>query len=878
MTDDDKFLIKIDGADYEASPGELIIEACDKAGVHVPRFCYHPRMKPVGMCRMCLVEVSGPRGMSLQPSCYMPVQPDMEIVTESDKVKKAQDGVLEFLLINHPLDCPVCDKGGECPLQDQTLTYGPGESRFVEAKRHWAKPIALSELILLDRERCIQCARCTRFAEEVAGDPMIDFMARGDSTEVNIFDDNKFTSYFSGNTVQICPVGALTATPYRFASRPWDLEQAESTCVGCATGCRMVIQSSQDKLIRYLGIDSDPVNQSWLCDKGRFGYLANYAESRVVTPQVDHQEVSWKVAVDHVARAIKEALATTGPESIGIIGGSRLPNEDAYAWSKLARSVFGTNNVDAQLGDGLDPEVIVGLPKATIDETCASPLVVLVGPDIKEESPILFLRLKGAIDRGTTRVLEISPNPTSMTKYSAMSLFHRPGEAHLVVNSLVTPGPTKAGSGAGLPVGGVELADIDRARALIEDSPGVVFVLGRASMADSAQIVTQCASKVRENLPGARFLTVVRRANTHGALDCGLSPNLLPGRMTIDDARGYYEGHWGQVAQGPGMSTGEMLARAAAGSMAVLILLGADPVSDFPSRSLAKKALESGALVVSVTSHLDESAKLAGVILPTTTFGEKGGTTTNFEGRVSSLSRKVTGPGQAFDDWTVAVLLAKELGGDLGFSSQQDISEEMERVVPLYSNLKPHIWTSLAQSDGVVIPLYGDRVVPRWFDPIATPGIASLVHHPLRPGTGVDKESDPVRGESLPQVPARVEFSEVSRELSIPTLDAYSLRLMAPKVLYDRGVLTEPLSGVERPGSVLRVNHYDLDRIGAMSGDRVRVVSSAGAHEAQVEVDDSISKGTALVAFNVPRSEGQVLAGDLIGYGELVTDVRLEAL
>src|SRR5487761_407692 len=234
----------LDGRPVTARPGEVVISAAERAGVFIPRFCYHPRMKPVGMCRMCLVEVSGPRGATLQPACYIPVADGMEVVTTSDKVKKAQDGVLEFLLVNHPLDCPVCDKGGECPLQDQTIAYGPGESRFLEEKRHFENPVPISDLVMLDRERCIQCARCTRFAAEVAGEALIDFAGRGDEIEVAPFPLEPFSSYFAGNTVQICPVGALTSNPYRFKSRRWDLEQVETTCESCAVGCRTVAQSS----------------------------------------------------------------------------------------------------------------------------------------------------------------------------------------------------------------------------------------------------------------------------------------------------------------------------------------------------------------------------------------------------------------------------------------------------------------------------------------------------------------------------------------------------------------------------------------------------------------------------------------------------------
>src|SRR5579863_7074379 len=278
--------ITVNGRSIEATPGELLIEAAERAGTYVPRFCYHPRMEPVGICRMCLVEVDSPRGATLQPACYLKVNDGMNVVTDSEKVKKAQDGVLEFLLANHPLDCPVCDKGGECPLQDQTLAHGPGESRFIEEKRHFEKPIAISDLVLLDRERCIQCARCTRFAAEVAGEAQIDFAGRGEMVEVATFPTEPFSSYFSGNTVQICPVGALTATPYRFTARPWDVDQVESTCTTCAFGCRAAVQSSANRVTRLLGIDTDPVNQSWLCDKGRFAYEAVNSPDRLSEPLV----------------------------------------------------------------------------------------------------------------------------------------------------------------------------------------------------------------------------------------------------------------------------------------------------------------------------------------------------------------------------------------------------------------------------------------------------------------------------------------------------------------------------------------------------------------------------------------------------------------
>ncbi len=424
-----------------AKKGELLISVAERMGTYIPRFCYHPRMKPVGMCRMCLVDIKGPRGFSLSPACYLNVVDGMEAVTDSPAVKKAQDGILEFLLVNHPLDCPVCDKGGECPLQDQTLAYGPGETRFVEEKRHWDKPIPLSGLVLLDRERCIQCARCTRFAEEVAGDAGIDFASRSDSTEVAIYPGEPFVSNFSGNVVQICPVGALLAKPYRFKARPWDLQQVETTCNFCAVGCRVVAQSSSDQVVRFLGVDSDPVNWSWLCDKGRFCFEALNSPERLSQPLVrptagagqgELTESSWAEAFGEIVRR----LDGVSGRRIGVIGGSRLPNEDAYAWAKLARTVLHTDNVDAQLGDGLPGDLVASLPRATIDEVCAAPLVVTIAPDIKEELPVLYLRLRHAALEQGTAVIELSSAPTGISSFATQSLRYRPGELSDLVRAL----------------------------------------------------------------------------------------------------------------------------------------------------------------------------------------------------------------------------------------------------------------------------------------------------------------------------------------------------------------------------------------------------------------------------------------------------------
>ena len=276
--------ITVDGKDVLAKPGELLIDACERNGTYIPRFCHHSRMQPVGMCRMCLVEIDTGRGPALQPSCMVECSDEMIVDTQSEKTRKAQEGVLEFLLVNHPLDCPICDKGGECPLQDQTMAFGPGESRFIEEKRTYRKPIPVNENVFLDRERCVLCDRCTRFADQVAGDPLIHFIDRGNKTQVNTYPDQPFSSYFSGNTVQICPVGALTAAPFRFKARPWDLTEVESTSTFDSLGNRISVQESRDRVLRFTGVDSDSVNWGWLTDKERFIFESYSSDKRLLEP------------------------------------------------------------------------------------------------------------------------------------------------------------------------------------------------------------------------------------------------------------------------------------------------------------------------------------------------------------------------------------------------------------------------------------------------------------------------------------------------------------------------------------------------------------------------------------------------------------------
>ncbi len=828
--------ITVDGVSVDARPGEMLIAACERAGTYIPRFCYHPRMSPVGMCRMCLVEVDTGRGFALQPSCMVPVTEGMKVSTESEASKKAQDGVLEFLLINHPLDCPVCDKGGECPLQDQTMAYGPGETRFVEEKRHFPKPIAISETVFLDRERCILCDRCTRFADEVAGDALIHFMGRGNHTEVNTFTDEPFASYFSGNTVQICPVGALTAAPYRFKARPWDLTETLSTAWVDSVGSRVAVQASRNRVLRVLGADADAVNWGWLSDKERFGFEALNSEERLAAPMIrdalggdsrEFRQAGWGEALE----AVTAALAGASPERVAVLGGARLTNEAQYMWSKLAKGVIGTDNVDAQLGDGLDPQLVLGLPRATIDDACRpGGTVLLIGPDPKEELGTLYLRLRHAIVNDGVRLIEVTPHATGLSHLAAHTLRPRPGTTAGLVAELVAEAAAPGSSGdGGSDPGRAELEAA--AQSLAEAGDGVVVVLGRASLAEPASVINAAALEL-SRLPSARFLPALRRGNVMGALEAGLAPGLVPGRVRLEDVGddSSLAQAWPRLPTSAGLDAGGILRAAARGDVDVLVLVGADPLNDFADRDLAYRGLRGASLVVAVDLFVNDSASLAArIVLAAAGPTECDGTFTNLEGRVSVMSRKVTPPGTARADWMIAADLSERLepGSTGGLETPEAIRAELAAVSEVHG---PIAGDALGADpiEGVLLP------------PPGTAGDAEMVH------AAADEE--PGEGGFL---------------------------LIAARTMYDDGVMLRhcPSSRGLAPAATARINPADAGVVNLEAGAAVRVVSDFGHIEATLTADDGVPAGLLRVDWMAPGAP----ANALIAAGTEVTVVRVEA-
>ncbi len=889
MPDDELVNLTINGREITAPKGQLVIKAAEEHGVFIPRFCYHPRMKPVGMCRMCIVDIDTGRGPALQPACMINVAPDMKVDTESATTKKAQDGVLEFLLINHPLDCPVCDKGGECPLQDNAYAYGPGESRFVENKRHYEKPIPISDLVYLDRERCILCDRCTRFAGEVAGDPLISFINRGSNTEVNTFPDHPFASYFSGNTVQICPVGALLARPFRFKARPWDLSKVESTCTTCSVGCRVTIEESRNHVLRYQGVDIDPVNWGWLCDKGRFDFEAIESDDRLSEPLIRKATgaadgsgeliaATWSEAIGAAADAIKKA----SPDAVAFLGGARMSNEAAYAWAKLAKGVIGTDHVDAQLGDGLPADVVLGLPQATIDDVCApGGTVIVAGTDLKEELPVLFLRLRDAVVNHGVRLVELAPVTTGVSPIATVSLRHRAGEVNAAMAALF-------GGEAGAIVDG----DLDAARALFDDAP-VTAVIGR-NVAESADAAVDAAARLLDAKPGAKFVVALRRGNVRGALDLGLAPGVLPGRVALESGRQWFAEHWSTVPEKAGLDAAGILDAAANGRIDVLVLLGADPVRDFPDRALAERALAGARTVIAVDIFLDDSAQQADVVLAAAGYAETGGTTTNVEGRVSRLSQKVTPPGTARQDWMLAAEVAYRLGADLGLDSIETIWDEIERVAPAHAGITRDVLASRAGEDGVLVPLRPDVAAAAQGTSVQITGVQGTQPHNVDLARAAEEQEsgEDQRGVATPEEestvaveestaaapehdarPATITFAARSPHTA-PAVDAYSLRLVALRKLYDNGTLVQhaPSLASLAPGTRLLVNGYDLDRIGVAEGGTVKVTSSRGSATFEIGVSATVPRGTAALTVNQSGADPFVL----IDASSPITELRVE--
>ena len=646
--------ITIDDTTLSVPKGTLVIRAAEMIGVQIPRFCDHPLLEPVGACRQCLVEVEGQR--KPLASCTTTVTEGMVVRTQctSAAADAAQHSVMELLLINHPLDCPVCDKGGECPLQNQAMSSGRTETRFTDIKRTFPKPLSLSTEVLLDRERCVLCARCTRFSNQIAGDPFIELLERGALQQVGIAAGEPFDSYFSGNTVQICPVGALTGAAYRFRARPFDLVSSPSVCEHCASGCAQRTDHRRGVVLRRLAGDDESVNEEWNCDKGRWAFTYTRVGDRITTPMVRDDDghlrtASWSEAIGRAATALASART-------GVLVGGRVTTEDAYAYAKFARIALGTNDIDFRARPHSEEESaflaarVAGRRDVSYGDLDTAPVVVLAGFEPEDESPIVFLRLRKAVRQHALPVITVAPFASrGSTKLNARVIPTTPGGEAAALDALATD-------------------------ALLTH-PGAIILVGER-LATSPGALSAAARLA--DATGASLAWIPRRAGERGALDAGCLPNLLPGGRPVTDpaARRQLSDIWnvGDLPAQPGRDSTAILSAAAHGDLDVLLIAGIEP-ADLADPLDALAAIEATGCVISLELRESAVTALADIVFPVAPVTEKAGSFTDWEGRLRSFEPALTSNSAA--DLRVLQTLADELGIDIGFRTAAEAREEM---------------------------------------------------------------------------------------------------------------------------------------------------------------------------------------------------------
>jgi len=704
MSDVKMINLKINGIEVQAPEGEPVIEAAKRIGVDVPFFCYHPRLSMSeggANCRMCLVEVAMPRKnpdgsvvMAKMPkpqtACSLPVSEGMEVQTETESTIKDRKGILEFILINHPLDCPICDRGGECPLQNNTIHYGPPTTRYIEEKRHLPKAFALSEYVVFDRERCIHCARCTRFTTDISGDAQLDFLFRGADMKVGTFEDTTFKSRFSGNVIELCPVGALLSKEYRFKARPWDLMTQRSICTQCSNGCNIKLDYRVGSLQRVNARVNEGINEEWTCDKGKFGMGYVSGDQRIKQPLIrkgnSFVPASWQEANDLIIAELKNA-----GHSVGGIGGSKSSNEDLFLFKKFFRETLGVNNIDHRMGPYFGNSPIFGMTDSIVSLETKKSILVL-GSNLVDEQPILFLRVRKAWKKRGAKVIEALPSnvnyedlPNHVGEFASQRISYNPGSEKALANGIAlalleivdlksslsaetvalvekaVAGQTLASASATSGVSEQELRNV--AAAIVSGSFSILvgeLVTANADLENVIHALNNLATVASGNLN-----VPVTKVNQQGALDLGILPNANSDK--------------------PGLNTEEMLKAAASGSLKALWLVDGDLVNDFYVRTTAEKALENvGFLIVNAYS-MTATASMANVILPMQTVVEGDGTYTNVDHRVQRFFKAFEVSPDIHSAWVIFQQISAQMGHFMPYFSAKDINNELCKTVPTYS-------------------------------------------------------------------------------------------------------------------------------------------------------------------------------------------------
>jgi NADH-quinone oxidoreductase subunit G len=926
MTQPTGVTLTIDGIKLIVPEGTNVVDAARMVGIEIPVFCYHPRLRSVGMCRMCMVAVGTPRidrqtGQCLlennrpvismfprlQTACTTLVSPEMVVMTRTEEVKRAQRGILEFLLTSHPLDCPVCDKGGECPLQNLTMGWGPGQSRFeYHDKAHFEKPIPLGDLIVLDRERCILCGRCVRFQDELADDPVLGFDLRGRDWHIISKSDPPFDSKFSGNTTDICPVGALTTTDFRFQARVWELRSVPSLCIHCPVGCNVNLDMRYREILRVMPRENLSVNDIWICDKGRFGQHFVESGERLTTPLLRRGDqlvqVSWEQAFEAIAERFVAIQRKHGGTALAGIAGERLSNEDLYLFQRLFREVLGSNNLDHRVGaHGEPPDDDIGVALGVGSGTGLVALgkgttVLVIGADLEEEAPVYLLHLRQMVKRGG-ELLVANVCPTKLDRSAKLSLRYQPGTALQLVRGLLqmvleevgtkhlsqkTTGLAELRAVLNTSVAsvastvGVSEEDIRTAARLFLQAENAIIIYGAEAMAEGAALLQDLGSLAliagKTGKANNGLLALLPWGNSRGTLDMGVRPDRGPGSVPLAAQGGTETGRGKKAAEGEmqrGLSAREMWNGVVEGRIRGMYLMGIDPASAYPA---TRTALEKVDFLVVQDMFLTPTAQLADVVLPAAAFAERDGTYTNAERRVQRVRPARPAPGECRPDWAMVQGIAEAV-----LTLLRDPETEQEETKEPRKKVKGKKRDAPAAADTAADPLpsWDYLTVSEVASEIAerVPGYQGITYTRLataRSQAGWGRQPNEsfyyggtcyrnAEGVGI-QYPAPAEqpgagFSLKPREAEAASFadKRYPFLVLARRLLYDGDpLLQDSRLQAHIPTPYASINPSDAEGIGVQSGDRVRVASVAGALELAAHVSDEVPAGCVLIPSNLP--------------------------
>jgi NADH-quinone oxidoreductase subunit G len=817
----------IDGREVSATEGEMLHDAAKRGDVEIPVFCYEPKLgDPVGACRMCLVEIEGiPK---LQTSCSTPVRDGMVVHTRTDQVKEAQSAVVEFLLVNHPLDCPVCDKGGECPLQDITQGWGPGKSRVIDEKRHFQKPVELSPLVAIDRERCILCYRCVRFSQEVSEDSQLQLLERGDRTFVGTFDDRPYVDPFHGNITDLCPVGALTSYTYRFRARPWDIEQAGSVCTLCPSQCNVSFTVRDEQVKRVVARDNPDVDDGWLCDRGRYGFEMFAAEERVTEPRLKGGAAAgWDEAiakaaemlqagancgVDHTIGGSTPQLARSG-EVAAIVGDAS--NEEGYLVQRLLREALGSPDIESRPGGGPSRATLIRLSQpevsARVRDIDGADAILVVGTDPLHSSPILDLRIRKAIRRNGAKLVVATERPTALDGGAEAIMRYAPGGASSFLSELgssLGSGEGRSGSGQGA---GQE--DVSPVADVLREAESIVVIwgerIGREGEGAFDALLDLANALDLAGKDGSGLLEIPDFANARGLREAGCIPDAGPGLSET----------------ATGKSTEEIREGLESGEIKSLVLFGVDPLRDFPDTKAWEAAITAADHVIAFSMFENDTTAKADVVFPLESHAEKDGTVTHPDGRLQRVRPSAGRPGDIRPNFLVLSELAAALGLDTGVDSQPSAFAALKAAVPFYAGI-----------DDAEI---GGRGV-RWQD---------------RPSA----EAVPEAGGTDGSASAKAQSSGESAPSALST-SGNALKLGTYRDLW-AGPITElnPPLRFLAPQQRVELCPSDAERLGLKSGNEVKVAQNGSHVLATVQVKERVQEGVCFLVEGTAEGNANAL-------------------